>query len=259
MNSNPKSIAAKLYFFESLIKSRKYGELEKILHDLLQDADFAPYWSGLTSLNVWLLQKTKNLEQAIDAVKKIDAKSVQEIKQVAHLKMKLGQFQEALVDFEKIEGKLSSTEDVAAQLRCLACIRPLDTDKLLSRVKDHCVALELKEIVEQLPAKLSKVTLSKKVHRKKKKKLPKKFNPKVLTDPTRWLPKIARDKLKDDPSGVQGATNTAGEGIGSTGSAKISGAVFAKDLSKSGKEAMSKEELTAKLSAAAKKRSKKKS
>jgi SRP72 RNA-binding domain len=237
-----------------LVKSKKYSQVETMLMDLLQDPNFSAYHHGLISLRISILEKTNKKDVALDIAKTLDGKTLHDIKQLAQLKLDLGCYSEAIDDFDKIEGKFSSPKDIASHLLCLAQTRPLDIDKLLDQVKLHCPSLDLSQDVPVLPAKLSKGIVSKKVHRKKKKKLSKNYKPNVLPDPNRWLPKVARNQLKDEPSGFQGASNVAGEGMGSTGSAKIPGAPKSPKsdvVPKTAKESLTKDQLTAKLSAAA--------
>ncbi|ORY95441.1 hypothetical protein BCR43DRAFT_557592 [Syncephalastrum racemosum] len=252
----PESVAIRFATIQlQLLQSQTTGALatlESYLSHIGETNKREYYRPALIALLVWLYEQTGQsqramelLEQASDYWKK-DAKlglsaPTSILKQTAAFKLKSGRYSEAAADYEElVREDPTDAQAVAGLVTAYIEIDPAKAEQygnaLPSIAFDHLDVQSLERsvpgvkrgYVRKAPSQTPQV---KKNKNKKKRKplLPKNYDPNNAPDPERWLPKYERSSYrvkgknkKAASRGPQGAY-VAGGGIGSTGSAKITG------------------------------------
>ncbi|TPX30762.1 hypothetical protein SmJEL517_g05735 [Synchytrium microbalum] len=255
------SLTMHLALAQLYMSQRNTASAVNVMERYLSKAnDSEKYKPGLVSFMIWLYSQVggsspekgmRLLEQASAFWPSLGSGNVSISRQLAAFKLKSNRPKEAAADFEKlVKAEPSDISSVAGLIMSYSEFNPSLAEKYQSYLPNDDVVdvteidvdqLETSFTMGKLGAKKPAVVLAEgpapvvkekeKKKRKRKIQLPKNYDPNVVPDPERWLPKRERSafqkkgKKKDLAKGSQGAAAGAGGGIGGTGSARIAGLV----------------------------------
>ncbi|TPX48109.1 hypothetical protein SeMB42_g01666 [Synchytrium endobioticum] len=256
-NTSPKSLPLQLALTQLYLLQKNIGAATSTMERYLSHIDATEkYKPGLVSLMVWLYSQTgsengmKMLEEATPFWPSLETGNKSISRQLATFKLKSNRPHDAAADFERlVKADPSDVSSVAGLIMSYSEFNPAlaeqyqsylpRTESVIDPSDIDVDALETSFTLGRLGAKRAGAVASaetstpaapkEKKKRKRKIRLPKNYDPNVLPDPERWLPKRDRStfqpkkgKKKDLAKGSQGSA-TSGGGIGMTGSARIAG------------------------------------
>jgi tetratricopeptide (TPR) repeat protein len=187
-------LAAQFVLIQQYFRETKYELAESILEKMLKNESFATYRQGIASLLIFIYEHLEKSGKALKLLASVNIGVrfvlIQDSKvdrsKAAFYKLGLGKYADALIDFEwLIRNDPENKRIKAGYMICLAKSGTGDLSELISEFSDNVVVDKMEEEeLENLPVSMElDVAHNKKKNRKRKKPVPKNFDPKKTPDP----------------------------------------------------------------------------